>query len=381
MATPKRKSRREFGRLRTLPSGKHQASYLSPDGVIINAPHTFQTLEQAKAWLAKQQAAIVTGEWSAVTVERDEAAKEGRNLTLGELAKTWRETRINRSGEHLALTTVREYERLIEIVAKDLARKPIRSITARDVELWHAPLKRATPNQAAKAYGHLSTLMKYAVRRKLIADNPCDIENGARHDNVQSPIPTLEQVESMIAMAPGQFKVLLTLAAWGGFRKGELLELRRKDLAILRPSPDEVVIDVDISKTAIYVDGEWVVKAPKTKSSIRHVLLPQRANEVVLDHLKSIPIQPDAMLFPYKGVQGQHIPTNAFHLMWDEVRKAVNFTGTFHSLRAFHLTWFAREANPTNKELRDRGGHTTDAMANRYQRNTGRELDLVRRLG
>jgi len=382
MAKAKNSTRREFGALRTLPSGRHQASYLSPDGVRVIAPHTFQTLQQAKAWLSQQQAEIVTGSWSARQVERQEAAQEGKNLTLSELAKTWREGRINRSGELLSPATLKEYERLIEVVARDLAKKPIRSITARDVDTWYRPIKLATPNQAAKAYGHLSSLMKFAEKRGLIRENPCDIENGSRILRDQdSPIPTLEQVEGMIQVAPDDFKALITMAAWGGFRKGEMLELRRKDITILKPSETETVLDVSITRAANYVDGEWVVKTPKTRSSIRRVLLPQRANEMVLAHLRTIPINGEAMLFPFKGRQGVHMKPGDFYRVWDEVRKAVNFDGTFHSLRAFHLTWFAREANPTNKELRDRGGHTTDAMAARYQRNTGRELELVRKLG
>lgn len=382
MATAKkRKTPREFGRLRTLPSGKHQASYLAPDGRVVNAPYTFQTLEQAKAWLTREQASIVTGVWSANKSEAESAAKEGKYHTLSEVAKMWRETRLNRSGEPLAPSTAKEYERLVDKVAAELARKPIRSISAVDVERWHAPLKRATPNQAAKAYGHLFTIMKYALRRKLISENPCDIENGARHDNKQSPIPTMLQVESMIENAPGDFKALLALAAWGGFRKGELLELRRSDISVVQVSDFEKVIDVSVTRAATYVDGAWIIKAPKTKSSIRHVLLPQRANDLLLAHLKTIPINPDAMLFPHKGEQGRHINAGDFHRIWDEVRRSVDFKGTFHALRAFHLTWFALTANPTAKELRDRGGHTTDAMANRYQRNTGRELELVRKLG
>lgn len=43
--------RRGFGKLRSLPSGRYQASYIGPDLRRHNAPTTFQTKLDAEGWL------------------------------------------------------------------------------------------------------------------------------------------------------------------------------------------------------------------------------------------------------------------------------------------------------------------------------------------
>ncbi len=50
---------------------------------------------------------------------------------------------------------------------------------------------------------------------------------------------------------------------------------------------------------------------------------------------------------------------------------------TVHSLRAYHLTWFGQQG-ASMKELQARGGHSDYAMVMKYQRTTGREIDLLR---
>ena len=44
---------RGFGHLRRLPSGRVQASYVAPDAVRYVAPRTFDTREDAEAWLTE----------------------------------------------------------------------------------------------------------------------------------------------------------------------------------------------------------------------------------------------------------------------------------------------------------------------------------------
>jgi hypothetical protein len=56
-------TKRSFGHIRKLPSGKHQASYTSPLGVRVNAPYTFLTRGDASAWLAAQEVIISSGKW------------------------------------------------------------------------------------------------------------------------------------------------------------------------------------------------------------------------------------------------------------------------------------------------------------------------------
>lgn len=53
-----RAARRAFGRIRKLPSGRSQASYLGPDLQLHNAPNTFDTKGRAEGWISEERKLI-----------------------------------------------------------------------------------------------------------------------------------------------------------------------------------------------------------------------------------------------------------------------------------------------------------------------------------
>lgn len=59
----RRSSRRTFGAIRRLPSGRYQARYQGPDGRDHTAPTTFVRKDEADAWLATIRADMVRGSW------------------------------------------------------------------------------------------------------------------------------------------------------------------------------------------------------------------------------------------------------------------------------------------------------------------------------
>jgi hypothetical protein len=56
-------SKRRFGRVRRLPSGRYQVRYPAPDGTDRPAPQTFATKKAAEVWLTMQESEINRGEW------------------------------------------------------------------------------------------------------------------------------------------------------------------------------------------------------------------------------------------------------------------------------------------------------------------------------
>lgn len=72
--------RRRFGRVRKLPSGKYQASFVGPNGKRQNAPDTFLTKTDASRWLAKVEADLSRGTWL-----DDELGRQ----PFGDYARTW----------------------------------------------------------------------------------------------------------------------------------------------------------------------------------------------------------------------------------------------------------------------------------------------------
>ncbi|MET7783177.1 MULTISPECIES: hypothetical protein [Streptomyces] len=71
--------RRRFGSVRKLPSGRFQARYRGPDGLMRTADKTFATQTDADRWLVKQEAKILDGDWQNPDVK----------VTLGDFADAW----------------------------------------------------------------------------------------------------------------------------------------------------------------------------------------------------------------------------------------------------------------------------------------------------
>src|SRR6201985_2695435 len=76
--------RRRFGAVRRLPSGRWQARYPGPDGIVRPAGDTFATKTEAEVWLSRKETELIEGEW--IEPDADEIA-------LGEYGATWIEER------------------------------------------------------------------------------------------------------------------------------------------------------------------------------------------------------------------------------------------------------------------------------------------------
>jgi hypothetical protein len=77
VATQKTPRRRKFGTLRTMRSGRVQASYVYDDGRRYFATHTYDNRTDAEGWLANERKLIELGEWSP---PEPDTARAGRCL-------------------------------------------------------------------------------------------------------------------------------------------------------------------------------------------------------------------------------------------------------------------------------------------------------------
>jgi len=369
-------TKRGFGSVRKLKSGNYQVRFTDPNGNRRNARTTFKTKASAEFELVRIVEAVESGTWQV-----DETPQAGgldpKTLTIKELAEHWRSQRVSTKGKPLSVNTLNEYQRLIEKVLGKLADKPIRAITTAQIEDWRVPEFNKAPNQAVKAYKHLRTLMTYAHKRHWIASNPCDIERATAYTPKEPPAPKDKQVQTMIENAKEPFKTILVFAAYGGLRRGEILELRRKDISIINEDGLKWV-RVNITRAVIWDKNKAIVDEPKTESGIRSLLMPLEAGEHVIQYLKTLrSIDPEALLFDNPVGSNIHWGEFKINPHWRRVRALAGFNGRFHSLRAYASTEFAK-LNPTDRELMERFGHRNITTAQKYQRTTGRESQLLR---
>jgi integrase len=369
---------RGFGNIRKLQSGKWQVRYTDPQGLARTGRITFSSKREAEFELSKIREAIERGTWQV-----DQSPQAGdldpRTVTLEQLAKHWRQQAVTAQGRPLAPRTLLEYERLITRTLEGFKDKPIRAITTQQLEKWRAgEMNRGKLNQTSKAYKHLQTLMTWAHKRKWIVANPCTIERATSYRPAQPPTPTKQQVELMLANSSEEFALFLALASQGGLRKGEILELRLKDIS--KATETEPGARITVARAVTWVNGLPVVKTPKTTASARTVLLPSQASELLRAHLKRLnTIDPEALLFHRGADTKEHWGEHHHRYQWQKVSDLAGFKGRFHSLRSYHLTQYAL-TGATTREIMDRGGHTNIQTAMGYQQNTGREAELVARL-
>jgi hypothetical protein len=59
-----KKGHRRFGNVRKLASGRFQARYLGPDGLMRRAPEMFGSKRDAEQWLTLIESEILGGDWS-----------------------------------------------------------------------------------------------------------------------------------------------------------------------------------------------------------------------------------------------------------------------------------------------------------------------------
>lgn len=347
----KRKQREPFGRIRQLPSGRYQAAYIGPDLVLHKAVATFHTLMDARAWLAAERRGIDAGTWT---------SPEHRNrvqqaATLGAFAKAWLADRP------LKPSTRDLYGRLLDQkILPALGDLPLTAITPLTIRQWYAGLDSKLPTRRAHAYSLLRTILTSAVTDDLIPVNPCHIRGAGSSKRVHQIKPaTLAELETITLNLPAQFRLLVLLASWCALRFGELVELRRSDI-------DLKAGKIMIRRAAVVVNGETVVGTPKSSAGSRDVALPPHLMPALREHLATFAEWgKDGLAFP--SADGGHLNRGTFFPHWEKARTVAGRPDLrFHDLRHTGAV-LAAQTGATLAELMGRLGHSTPAMAIRYQ--------------
>ncbi|NEN06329.1 tyrosine-type recombinase/integrase [Diaminobutyricibacter tongyongensis] len=378
-----RKRREAFGKLRKLPSGRYQASYVGLDGVRYPASSTFDNATDARGWLALQRVALDSGNWSPADAARTAGRTKARADTLGDFAQDWLRTRVNRHGEGLRPRTRVEYQRLLSGPLAPLAAERVAMITPDMVRSWYAAqLESGTKTQTARAYGLLKSVLATAVQDGRIVTNPCMIR-GAQNATTGKKVepPTAAELQKILDSITPRYRAAVLLAAWAGTRFGELTELRRKDIKIIKNGPEVETIIVDVSRAVTHTTGVGFTVGPtKSAAGVRAIALPRHIHPDVLGHLRdNVGDFPDSLLFPARDGHS-HLAESSFVKHWYPARAAAKRTDMpFHALRHYGATRFA-QTGATLKEIQDRLGHSTAAAAMRYQHSAGRDIELANRM-
>jgi len=363
MAAKRRQQRRTWGQLRKLPSGRWQAKYTGPDLIVYPAPSTFETKLDAEGYLAAVRRRIDLGTWTAPAAPS--AAITPR--TVASYAERWLEQR-----NPLKPRTRELYGRLLSNhVVPALGHHTLDQVTTVAVRGWYQGMDPTKPTVRAHSYALLRTIMGTAVDDGLITSNPCRIRGGGQTQRAHEiRLLTAPELVELVTAMPEHLRAGVLLSAWCGLRYGELAELRRKDV-----EPDGSVIHV--RRGVVYIDGQHLVSAPKTRAGVRDIAVPPHLAPVVVEHLDQHTSKGrDALLFP--GADGEHLPHWKFRYALYRAARAIGRDDLHvHDLR--HLgAVLAAQSGATVKELMSRMGHTSAAMSMRYQHvAAGRDVQIA----
>lgn len=362
-------TRRGFGSIRRLPSGRWQASYVGPDRRRHTGPVTWTHRTDAEAWLAAERHVIESGTWTPPTDRQRAETTAGQRL--GDYAATIIERRATRSRNPLRPTTRAHYEQTLRLVILPaLGDLPVASITRADVAAWYDSLDPTRATRRGHAYDLLRSILAEAVDDGILPENPCRLRGAGKPSPARAgEVLDLSELVAYIAAVDPPYRVLLALTAWCSLRSGEARALRRCDI-------DDDGRVLRVRQTILRVphpDGgqQLVIGPPKTAAGIRSAAIPPVVAHGVAEWLAEW--------------DHRHPSADATSLLWTSRdgesplsdvtlrkahRRAASAIGRpslrVHDLRRTGAT-LAAQSGATIRELMRRLGHTRPDVAMVYQ--------------
>jgi integrase len=337
--------RRRFGYVRKLPSGRYQASFITPSGARQAAPNTFRTKTDADRWLSKVEADLARGSWL-----NEELGREA----FGNYARAWLRDHP-KMGPRYRETCLRN----LRLHLAPLEHVTLLALTPVVVREWYAAAMRGTGGKAsiAQAYRFLRAVMNTAVRDGAIVKNPCQIPGAGSDRAKERPVATPAQVAELVNAITPRYRAAVLLGAWCGLRRGEITGLRVTDVDLAAGTVTVRRNRVELLETPEAFDAD-----PKTDAGKRTVTIPPHVLPILAEHMTSWAGRERVFI----GRTGEPMRGDAIRQAFDRARKRVGMEGfRFHDLRHTGQT-LAASTGATVKDLMRRLGHASPVAANRY---------------
>ncbi|MEV0443170.1 tyrosine-type recombinase/integrase [Streptomyces spectabilis] len=341
--------RRRFGAIRKLPSGRYQARYPGPDGIMRPAPKTFVTITDADDWLAEKQTEVKSGQW------RD---PEAGAVNFKAYADKWVEER------ELGVLTRDLYHYLLDShLLPTFEADNLDEIDPPRVRAWRTERLRATraKTTVAKAYRLLKAIMETAADDELIKRNPCRIKGAGKEKAAERRIATVVQVDALADQVGPRWRLMVYLGAYGPLRPEELAGLRRRD------------VDVRALKVTVRLaepertNGHRAPGETKSEAGTRTVFLPGFLRSELRAHMELYAGKGAGDLV-FLGERGAPFRRSTFGRKWRKARAAVGTPGgfRFYDLRHTGHTLSTR-SGATLKDTMVRAGQSSEKAALIYQ--------------
>lgn len=263
----------------STPEGNWRARWRDPSGRLRSK--TFPTKREARAFLAEIDTTLSRGTY----VDPHAGRMPFRNLAQRWLAA--RNTQVT--------TAARDESVMRTHVLPQWGDWPLAKIDHLSVQEWVTELsgRRSAP-VVAKCHQLTSSVLRAAVRDRLIAINPCE---GVRLPTVrrahQDERIISQQVfrDQLLPAVPDRYRAVVATAGGGGLRWGEVAGLCRDAL-------DLDAGRLRVVRTVVEVAGHTAFKPyPKSVAGQRSVPLPAWLLTIIRAHLERWPTAPQAPVF------------------------------------------------------------------------------------
>ena len=218
---------------------------------------------------------------------------ENAHISFQDLANEWLD--MIAAAQKQKASSIERLKTCRERTYKAIGKTEVKKITYRQIQSFIRSLSKQGVNQrtgkglSAKTQKHylwfISDVMNYAIKCEIITNNPCkniDVFNVGS-ENKEKDIYSLEELKSILAkineQAPTDYKTFITIMAYLGLRRGEVLGLEYKDFDFINKT-------VSIVRTSNYRNKTTGIytSTPKTKTSRRVLAVP----DVVIDLVKKL---------------------------------------------------------------------------------------------
>lgn len=242
--------------------------------------------ENAQRKEAEKKAALIEADYQRKLV------LPGNKITIAQLAEEYLVDRVERKG--LKHSTANSYRYLIYTrIVPELGKVFVQDLTARDINAFYRKLKEASALSNRSKTGKLSgttqrqyhtqlhAMLSYAVTTGYIAVNPADQVEAPQKDTQETKWLELSDVarllEALDELSDVQWRLFFYLSIYTGMRPGEVVVLNWSDIKgnVLRISADAVMIKGQGTKRD---------DRPKTKKSIRNIILPESVMQQLNAH-------------------------------------------------------------------------------------------------
>ena len=235
--------------------------------------------------------------------------------------------------------------------------KKLNEITPADIIQWQKIIQK---NKFSKTYermiqNQINALFNHAQRIYNLKENPCKkVKRMGKSDADKLDFWTKEEykrfAEEMMDKPLSYYA--FQLLYWCGIRSGELLALTPTDFNFKKKT-------LRINKSYQRLKGEDVISTPKTKNSVRTVIMPQFLCDEMQDCLKLYySLKPDDRIFPVTKYYLNH-----------EMERGCKASGVkkirVHDLRHSHVSLLINMGY-TALAIGKRVGHSAEKITYRY---------------